>query len=75
MKDHWYKTNYKYYNIHDFHTMKNHWYKTNNFSLFHTNICSLNANDEQLSDLLSDLEFKFDLLLLKLGTLNTKVKH
>ena len=34
------KTNYKYYNIHDFHTMKDHWYKTNykyyNIHDFHT---------------------------------------
>ena len=51
---------FKYYDIHDFHTMKN---KLNNpFSVAHTNICSLQHNGDHLIDLLADLEFKFDIV-------------
>ena len=36
--------NFKYYDNHEFHKLSNHLHQTNDFSLFHTNICSLNAN-------------------------------
>jgi hypothetical protein len=35
---------------------------SNPFSIIHTNICSIQQNGENLSDLLVDLEFKFDLI-------------
>ena len=51
---------FKYYDNHEFHSMKDK--LTNPFSIIHTNISSLQHNGENLSDLLNDLEFKFDLI-------------
>ena len=48
---------FKYYDTHEFHNLKNK--ITNPFSVFHTNISSLQHNCDELSDLLADLEFKF----------------
>ena len=47
--------NFKHYYSHEFH-------QTNGFSLFHTNICSLNANFENLETLISNLEFSFSVI-------------
>ena len=43
---------------------KNIWHKQEHLSIFHTNICSLNANTDQMLDLLHDLDYKFDILSL-----------
>ena len=51
---------FNYYDNHEFHSVKDK--LTNPFSIIHTNICSLQQNGENLSDLLVDLEFKFDLI-------------
>ena len=54
------KPDFKYYEIHDFHMMKE---KVNDsFSIFHTNICSLQYNGYNLHNLLASLEFKFDIV-------------
>ena len=54
------KPEFKYYETHEFHLMKE---KANNsFSVFHTNICSLQYNGDNLETLLSSLEFKFDIV-------------
>ena len=56
------KPDFKYYETHQFHSMKE---KVNNtFSLFHTNICSLQYNGDNLHNLLANLEFKFDIIAL-----------
>ena len=51
---------FKYYDNHEFHSMKDK--LKNPLSIIHTNISSLQQNGENLSDLLTDLEFKFDLI-------------
>ena len=54
------KPDFKYYELHDFHTMKNK--VKDSFSVFHTNICSLQYNGDNLHNLLANLEFKFDIV-------------
>ena len=57
------KPNFKYYEIHDFHKMTQQInYKT--LSVFHSNICSLYANTENLEIILHDLDCKFDVISL-----------
>ena len=46
--------NFKYYDNHEFHKLSKHLHETNDFSLFHTNICSLNANLGNLEALISN---------------------
>ena len=48
------------YDTHEFHILKDK--LTNPFSVFHTNISSLQHNGDNLFDLLADLEFKFDVV-------------
>ena len=53
-----------------------HW--TNYFSLFHTNICSLNAYLENLQTLISNLESKFSVIAMSetwTGTVKSGVKQ
>ena len=54
------KPDFKYYELHDFHTMKNK--VKNSFSVLHTNICSLHFDGDNLHNLLANLEFKFDIV-------------
>ena len=54
--------NFKYYDNHEFHKLSRHLHQTNDFSLFHTNICSLNANLEDLETLISNLESSFSVV-------------
>ena len=56
------KPDFKYYETHQFHVMKDK--IKNSFSVFHTNICSLQYNGDQLHNLLASLEFKFDIIAL-----------
>ena len=66
------KPGFKYYETHQFYLMKN---KVNNpFSLFHTNICSLQYNGDNLQNLLASLEFKFDIIALS-ETWNPEYKN
>ena len=58
------QSNFKYYEVHDFHKMHDIWNKNKRLSILHINICSLNANAEQLETLLHDLDYKFDILAL-----------
>ena len=51
---------FKYYDNQQFHRMKEK--LSNPFSIVHTNICSLQQNGENLYDLITDLEFKFDVI-------------
>ena len=57
-----FKPDFDYYDINKFRKIKNTW--KNTFGLFHTNICSLQANIENLEDLLSDLQFEFNIIAL-----------
>ena len=52
--------NFRYYDTHEFHVLKDK--LTNPFSVFHTNISSLQHNGDNLLDLIADLEFKFDVV-------------
>ena len=54
------KPDFKYYETHQFHVMKEK--LKNSFSIFHTNISSLQYNGDQLHNLLASLEFKFDIV-------------
>ena len=57
-----YKPDFEYYGIDTFRKQKNTW--KNEFGVFHTNICSLQANIENLEDLLSDLQYEFNVIAL-----------
>ena len=54
--------NFKYYNNHEFHKLSKHLGQTNDFSLFHTNICSLIANLENLEALINNFESNFSFI-------------
>ena len=56
------KPDFKYYETHQFHTMTEK--VKNSFSVFHTNISSLQGNGDNLHNLLASLEFKFDVIAL-----------
>ena len=56
------KPDFKYYESEQFHNMSTQ--ITDPFSLIHTNICSLQFNGDNLSNLLANLEHKFDVVAL-----------
>ena len=51
---------FKYYQNHEFHKLKQNLTKRRTFSIFHTNISSLNTNHENSEILLTNLDHKFD---------------
>ena len=53
---------FKYYDNQEFHKLSRHLRQTNDFSLYHTNICSVNANLENLETLISNLEFSLSVI-------------
>ena len=57
------KPNFDYFDVDSFKKQKSLW-KEKSFSIFHTNICSLQANIENLEDLLNDLDYPFDIVAL-----------
>ena len=57
------KPDFKYYETHDFHSLKEKM-ADNSFSLLHTNICSLQYNGDNLQNLVSNLQFRFDIIAL-----------
>ena len=57
------KTNCNYYNINDFNSELSN-LDDKSFSIFHTNISSLNANFDNLDLLLTDINFSFDVIAL-----------
>ena len=59
------KANFKYYEVHDFHKEYGSLNTDNKqISLFHTNICSLKANIENLEILFQQLDHNFDIIAL-----------
>ena len=58
--------NFNYYETHAFHKLKNNLNlnKAENFSIFHSNICSLQGNFDKLETLLDNLEHQFDVIAL-----------
>ena len=59
------QTNFNYYVPHEFHKMINNLPKTNkHFSVFHTNICSLKQNFDNLEDLIINHEHTFNIIVL-----------
>jgi hypothetical protein len=57
------KPNFKYYETHEFHVLKDK-NSSSSFSLLHSNICSLQYNADNLQNLLTNLEFNFDVIAL-----------
>ena len=58
------KRNFDYYEVDTFRNRSSLWNKSKSISIFHTNICSLQANIENLEDLLHDMDHKFDIIAL-----------
>ena len=58
------RPNFDYYDIDEFRKIKNLWNKKKSLGIFHTNICSLQANVDKLEDLLHDLDYTFDIIAL-----------
>ena len=58
------KPNFMYYDVEKFNKLQKSWQNHNKLGIFHTNICSLQANIEDMEDLLVDLGFSFDILAL-----------
>ena len=58
------KPKFDYYDIDEFKKVKTLWNNKKSLSIFHTNICSLQANIEQLEDLLHDMDYSFDIIAL-----------
>ena len=58
------RPNFDYYDIDEFNKVKTLWNKSKSLGIFHTNICSLQANVENLEDLLHDLDYPFDVIAL-----------
>ena len=56
-------SNFKYYDNHEFPKLKQKC-SNRNFSIFHTNICSLQANSDKLELLTNDLNYDFDVVAL-----------
>ena len=58
------KPKFDYYDIDEFKKVKTLWNNKKSLSIFHTNICSLQANINNLEDLLHDLDHSFDVIAL-----------
>ena len=56
-------SNFKYYDNYEFHWLKEKC-SNNCSSIFHTNICSLQANSEKLEHLANNLNHNFDVTIL-----------
>ena len=58
--------NFNYYETHEFHKLINSLKsnKSENFSIFHSNICSIQGNFDKLEILLDNLEHQFDIIAL-----------
>ena len=69
------KLSFDYYNIHDFHKLSKKINDKNSLSLLHTNICSLKGNFENLDLLITDLDFKFDIIALTETWNSNEKKH
>ena len=54
---------FKYFDNHGFCKLSKHLNRINDFSLFHTNIFSLNANLEKLKKRISNLEINFSVIV------------
>ena len=58
------KPNFCYYDVPDFRKTQPSWDRHNSLSIIHTNISSLQANVDNLDDLLDDLTWNFDVIAL-----------
>ena len=57
-----FKPNFQYYDVNNFRKTQQTWDRHKSFSLFHTNIGSLQGNFHKLDDLLIDLAWEFDVI-------------
>ena len=66
---------FNYYENHDFHKLINKNDFTQNFSLLHTNICSLQGNFEKLENMIANLGHKFSVIALSETWSPESTKH
>ena len=64
MFQHEIKPNFHYYDVNDFRKTQQTWNRKNSMSIFHTNISSIMANVDKLEDLLTDLDWNFNVIAL-----------
>ena len=57
-------SNFNYHDNHEFHKLKQKCSNNRNFSIIHTNICSLQANSEKLELFCNNLNHNFDVIAL-----------
>ena len=57
-------SNFKHYDNHEFHKLKQKYSNNKNFSIFHTNVCSLQAAQEKLEPLINNLNHDSDVIAL-----------
>ena len=57
-------SNFNYHDNHEFHKLKQKCSNNRNFSIIHTNICSLQANSEKLELFSNNLNHNFDVIAL-----------
>ena len=55
---------FKFYQTHEFHKLVNNLSENKAFSVFHTNICSLQANFDNLQNLINNLDHQFSVVAL-----------
>ena len=55
---------FDYYNTHDIHKLTKKSVESKDFSIFHSNICSLQGNFEKLELLLTNLDYHFNIIAL-----------
>ena len=65
---------FEYYDVHKFHKLAMKDKSNTDFSIFHTNICSLQGNFEKLEILLHDLDYRFSVIALT-ETWNAKINN
>ena len=58
------KPNFQFYDVNTFVKTQSRWNKDKSLSIFHTNVCSIEANNDKLEDLLFDLTWNFDIVAL-----------
>ena len=64
MFQHEIKPNFHYYDVEDFRKTQQTWNRKKSLSIFHTNISSIMANAGKMEDLLTDLDWNFNVIAL-----------
>ena len=56
--------NFNFYDLHEFHNLTRNGFKNKNFSLMHSNIESINAKEDNLKTMITNLDYNFDVIAL-----------